>query len=122
MTKKLEIGARIRTAREAQKITQDRLGELLGVHGQTVQHWEHGRSTPNIELWPALARALNVKEEWILTGREAWNPERQRHHALVDQLPERHVAQAELYLMAMVRDPGQPDTDRTTAQPPFSKR
>lgn len=122
MTKKAQIGSRIRAAREAQGITQDRLGELLGVHGQTVQHWEHGRAAPNIEIWGDLARLLRVKEEWILTGREAWNPERQTHHALVDQLPERHLSQAELYLMAMVKDPNQQDSDRTAAQPPSSTR
>lgn len=116
------IGKRIRQAREALKMAQTTLGERLGVSYQTVQHWEAGRATPGRRKWPKLAQVLQVREEWILTGSGGTAPERQRLHDLVDRLPERHLASAELFLMAMINDPDPTNGAHTGAQPPAAKR
>ncbi len=44
-----ELGARIREARKQVGLTQQRLGELVGVRSHTVWCWEAGRMKPNHE-------------------------------------------------------------------------
>ena len=44
-----ELGARIREARKQVGLTQERLGELVGVRSHTVWCWEAGRMKPNHE-------------------------------------------------------------------------
>ena len=50
-----ELGARIREARKRVGITQQRLGELVGVRSHTVWCWEAGRMKPNHENLVELA-------------------------------------------------------------------
>ena len=53
------IGQQIKKYRMAKGITQEQLGELVGVTTQAVSKWERG-GTPDTELLPALAQALTV--------------------------------------------------------------
>lgn len=53
------IGQQIRKYRMAKGITQEQLGELVGVTTQAVSKWERG-GTPDAELLPALSRVLSV--------------------------------------------------------------
>lgn len=53
------IGQQIKKYRIAKGITQEQLGELVGVTTQAVSKWERG-GTPDAELLPALARVLSV--------------------------------------------------------------
>lgn len=67
------VGERIRIAREANDLTQTRLGELIGVKQQSVQKWESGGmpSTRNLEKLslvlgvPIAALLGNVNEVYI---------------------------------------------------------
>ncbi|MFG3349479.1 helix-turn-helix domain-containing protein [Streptomyces sp. NPDC048018] len=54
------IGARIRAAREHANLTQERLGELVGVDHKTIHRIEHGTSDPRLGLLLQIARAVGV--------------------------------------------------------------
>ena len=53
------IGQQIKKYRMAKGITQEQLGQLVGVTTQAVSKWERG-GTPDAELLPRLAQVLNV--------------------------------------------------------------
>lgn len=53
------IGQQIKKYRMAQGLTQEQLGQLVGVTTQAVSKWERG-GTPDAELLPALSEALKV--------------------------------------------------------------
>lgn len=65
------IGEQIKKHRIAKGITQEQLGQLVGVTTQAVSKWERG-GTPDAELLPALAETLNVSID-ALFGREEKN-------------------------------------------------
>ncbi len=54
-----QIGQIIARHRLQQKLTQEQLGELVGVSGQTVSKWENG-GVPDMLLLPAIASALHI--------------------------------------------------------------
>ena len=54
-----DIGSYIKKYRTAKGITQEQLGELVGVTTQAVSKWERG-GTPDAELLPRLAEVLEV--------------------------------------------------------------
>ena len=62
------IGEQIKKYRIAKGITQEHLGELVGVTTQAVSKWERG-GTPDAELLPALSEVLSVSID-ALFGRE----------------------------------------------------
>lgn len=62
------MGARIRRARETRKLTQDQLGEQIGVSRAAVAQWELDQTSPLGKRMVALAAALNVTEEWLSYG------------------------------------------------------
>ena len=71
------LGKNIRTARERMRpvMTQERLGEILGVSSQAVSQWEKwprkGGTRPDIDKLPEIAKALEVSVDWLVTGHEA---------------------------------------------------
>ena len=50
----------IREARQALKLSQQELAEKLGVSRNTVAGWETGHSRPDLDMVPALCKALRV--------------------------------------------------------------
>ena len=54
----MSIGRRITAMRGYRMMTQDELGELVGVAKQTVSNWEHDRRVPRANELKALCRAL----------------------------------------------------------------
>lgn len=55
----MNIGENIARIRKARGITQERLGELMGVSAQAVSKWENG-GAPDVALLPLLAENLGV--------------------------------------------------------------
>ena len=53
------IGEQIKKYRVARGITQEQLGNLVGVTTQAVSRWERG-GTPDVEILPALSEILGV--------------------------------------------------------------
>lgn len=67
----LAVGARIRTRRMAIGMSQEKLGERLGVTFQQVQKYEKGSNRVSASRLAALADALDVPVAWLFTGIEA---------------------------------------------------
>lgn len=55
-----EIGARIREARIAANLSQQRLGERIGRDYRTILRWEYGERIPDLNDLLLLADALGV--------------------------------------------------------------
>ncbi len=64
------VGKRIREARKARGLSQEKLSELLGVSFQAVSSWETGRFIPDAEHLPALAKELDLSLDALFTEAE----------------------------------------------------
>jgi transcriptional regulator with XRE-family HTH domain len=78
------LADRIRQARRAAKLSQAELAETLEVASSAVAQWESPNgTTPRIEKFPALADAIGVSADWLLTGRS----EKRRQRIVDEHLP-----------------------------------
>lgn len=62
----VELGNRIRVAREQSSFTQESLAEALGVSRTAVSRWERGEIEPGIQKFVLLAKCLNVSADQLL--------------------------------------------------------
>ncbi len=62
----MSLGERIKSSREKQGLSQERLGELLGVSFQAVSSWERDLTTPDTSRLASLARVLQVNLAYLL--------------------------------------------------------
>lgn len=67
----IKIGEKIKKLRKEQDVTQEKLGEYLGISFQAISKWENGTALPDITLVPALARFFGVSTDELF----AMNPE-----------------------------------------------
>lgn len=65
-----KIAGQIVTLRKAKGITQNELGERVGVSFQAVSKWERGETLPDISVLPDLAKVLETSIDNILLGGE----------------------------------------------------
>lgn len=65
----MEIGERLKFAREAKRLTQAQVAEFIQLDQSTVAHWERGKSRPSPDKVDRLAPLLDVDVEWLLFGR-----------------------------------------------------
>jgi transcriptional regulator with XRE-family HTH domain len=63
-----ELGARIRAARKALNLTQERFGKHFGLFKNTISNYEKGKSKVSPELLIKFANVLEVNPTWLLTG------------------------------------------------------
>ena len=56
----MDIGNKIRMLRQKVGITQEQLGEKLGISAQSISKWETGITMPDITLLPLLSSELGV--------------------------------------------------------------
>jgi transcriptional regulator with XRE-family HTH domain len=64
----MRVGRRIRTQRQALKLTQQELAHELGVTHQHVSRIEGEQAAPSLELVVKLSRRLGVTADYLLTG------------------------------------------------------
>ena len=64
----IKIGKFLRELRNEKGITQEKLGEILGVAGRTVSRWETGNNLPDISLLIMLAVFYDVDVREIIDG------------------------------------------------------
>ena len=55
-----QVGERIRRLRAARGLSQERLGEAVGLDRRTIGGYEMARSAPTLDDLTAIARALDV--------------------------------------------------------------
>lgn len=63
---KIKLGETIYRLRKSRKITQEQLGEFIGVSKGAISKWESGVSYPDIELLPILARFFDISIDELL--------------------------------------------------------
>lgn len=62
----MDIGDKIRKLRKLHGVTQESLGDYLGISAQAVSRWESGACCPDIELLPSLAEFFDVTTDELL--------------------------------------------------------
>lgn len=68
-----KIGNFIASLRKEKGLTQEKLGEALGVSSKTVSKWERGVNAPDISLLNSLSSILGVDLEELLNGEKKDN-------------------------------------------------
>ena len=63
-----KVGKFIAQLRKVQGLTQEALGQKLGVTNKTVSRWENGNYMPDIELLVPLGETLGVSVNELLAG------------------------------------------------------
>ena len=67
----MTINDNIRALRLKKRLSQEKLGELLGVSGQAVSKWEQGITSPDISLVPVIAECFGVTIDSLFEGTHA---------------------------------------------------
>lgn len=75
---KYPVGDRLKSLRNRQNMTQERLAEALGVSCQSVSRWELGACYPDLELLPAIANYFGVTLDELM-GMEQLRSEENRN-------------------------------------------
>jgi transcriptional regulator with XRE-family HTH domain len=64
------IALRIRSARQAARLTQAKLADMLSLSRSAIAQWESASgSTPSTTSFAGLAAALDCSFEWLATGK-----------------------------------------------------
>ena len=66
-----KIGAFLAELRKEKNLTQDELGEQIGVTNKTVSRWENGNYLPPVEMLQILSKFYNVSINEILKDRKS---------------------------------------------------
>ena len=64
----VKIGKFIAALRKEQGLTQERLGEKLGVTNKTVSRWENGNYMPDVETLVLLSKEFGVSINELISG------------------------------------------------------
>lgn len=67
----MTVGQRIAQKRKELGLTQEQLGEQLGVSRQAIYKWESDAALPEVEKLVALSRLFRVPVGWLLGVEEA---------------------------------------------------
>ncbi len=70
-----EVGKRIRTERQKQNLTQEKLAEMANISDSFMGHIERGGRTLSIETLAKLANVLNLSIEYIVCGEFNYQPD-----------------------------------------------
>lgn len=66
----MELHERIAVIRKTRGLTQEQLGELVGVTRQAVSKWESGQAVPDALTIARLCQELNLSADYVLLGKE----------------------------------------------------
>ena len=66
----MDIGAKLKGARNDAGLTQEQIAEALGVSRQTVSNWENGRTYPDIISVIKMSDIYNISLDLLLKERE----------------------------------------------------
>lgn len=67
----MELKDRIALARKQAGLSQEQLGDRLGVSRQAVSKWEAGQANPDVTYIAAMCRLFGVSSDWLLLGEES---------------------------------------------------
>lgn len=63
-----KIGKFIAQCRNEKNITQEELGEKLGVTNKTISRWENGHYLPDIEMMQLLSKEFSISINELISG------------------------------------------------------
>lgn len=63
-----KIGKFIQELRKEKNLTQQELGEKLGVTEKSISNWENGRNMPDLSLFKPLCEELNISINELMSG------------------------------------------------------
>ena len=66
----MELNERIAAARRAAGMSQEQLGEALGVSRQAVSKWEGGQTKPDLEAVGKMCELFHLSADYLLLGKE----------------------------------------------------
>lgn len=66
----MSLGERIALARKKTGLSQEQLGDKLGVSRQAVSKWESDQTNPDVAYVAQMCRVLEVSSDWLLLGEE----------------------------------------------------
>jgi len=69
------IGKFIAKLRKEKNLSQQELGDILGVSSKTISKWECGNSLPDISLLEKLSKSLDVNIDELLSGQKGTQKE-----------------------------------------------
>lgn len=64
----IKTGKFIATLRKEKELTQEHLGEKLGVTNKTISRWENGNYMPDIEMLSLLSKEFDVSINELISG------------------------------------------------------
>lgn len=64
----IKIGKFIATLRKEKGMTQEQLGEKLGVTNKTISRWENGNYMPDVEMLSLLSKEFGVSINELISG------------------------------------------------------
>ena len=64
----MKIGKFIAALRKEKRLTQERLGEKLGVTNKTISRWENGNYMPDVEMLSLLSKEFGVSINELISG------------------------------------------------------
>lgn len=101
------INERIKLAREAAHLSSAELARRVSVRPSSVSLWESGKNTPSVSNLAKIAAILNVRFEWLSTGRgEMRYTEGAREEHAPYRVEEFPPDQMELLKMYLLLTPG----------------
>jgi len=62
------IGSRLRSARNAKKLTQSQLGEAVGRTKGAISQWENNEGQPDLQVLAVVCDVLQVSADYIVRG------------------------------------------------------
>ena len=65
----MDIGSRIRSARETAGMDRNELARACNISYQAVQQWETGKTKPSAKAMLKIARATNSSPDWLIEGK-----------------------------------------------------
>jgi len=94
LPEKVQMGMRIKKARETARLTQERLGEMLDVTAQYISGVERGAVGLSVPTLRRLCSILMVSSDYILTG-QSKNFNVEGIAARLEGLPAKHLKNIE---------------------------
>jgi transcriptional regulator with XRE-family HTH domain len=65
-----DFGKRMKQLRKQRKLSQSRMGALLGLHYIHVGRYESGKALPSVDTLVSISKKLNVTLDWLIFGEE----------------------------------------------------
>lgn len=69
----MNFGEQVKQLRKKNQITQQEMGERLGISRQAISHWENDRNLPDIEMLILISQSFNISLDELILGGNKMN-------------------------------------------------